>query len=239
MEQLALISDIHGNLPALKAVLNDIDNRNIKRILCLGDVVGKGPNNPEVLDICRKKCEIILRGNWEEYVASYNPKESAIWVQQQLGEERVKYIRSTQMIKEMWISGKFLRLFHAHPTGFKRVFTHGTLEDKKTLFIDPKTNRISDMAGYADIHRPYMQMIENRMLFNIGSVGNPLDMPLSSYVVLTGEFDSKQLAGYSIDFIRVSYDIKRAVKDAYSVKNLPSLDDYIKEITICEYNRKK
>lgn len=239
MEQLALIADIHGNLPALKAVLEDIEKRKIEKIICLGDVVGKGPSNVEVLDLCIKKCEIILKGNWEHYVASYESKYSAIWIQNQIGETRLEYIRKMKMSTEFYISGKLLRLFHASQGGFNRVFMHGSLEDKKALFEDVYTKELCDMVGYADIHRPYMQMVGARMLFNTGSVGNPLDMTLSSYAILTGELNSRALSGFSIEFVRVPYDIERAVKDARGVENLPDLEEYIGEITECKYVRKK
>jgi predicted phosphodiesterase len=239
MEQLALIADIHGNLPALEAVLCDIKKRKIKKIVCLGDVIGKGPSNVEVLDICMEKCDIIIKGNWEYYVSSYEPKYSAVWIQEQLGEERVEYIRKLKMSEAFFISGKLLRLFHTSPGGFKRVFMHASLEDKRTLFEDIKTGETSDMVGYADIHRPYMQMVDGRMLFNTGSVGNPLDMTLSSYAILTGELNSKFLSGTSIEFVRVPYDIERAVADAYNAQNLPDLEEYIGEITACKYKRKK
>lgn len=237
MEQLALISDIHGNLPALKAVLEDIKKRDIKRIICLGDVIGKGPSNCETLDICRDCCEIILKGNWEEYVSLYEPKDSAIWVQQQIGKERLNYIRNMPMIKQIWISGKFVRLFHSHPCGFKRIFVHSSIEEKRTLFVNDK-GEYSDIAIYADIHRPYMQTIDNRTVLNTGSVGNPLDMPLASYIIISGDFDSKQLSSYSINFIRLPYEIDKAVEDAYKADGMPCLEDYINEITKCIYNRK-
>lgn len=236
MEQIALISDIHGNLPALKAVLDDIKDKGIKRILCLGDVIGKGPSNCEVLDICRDCCEIILKGNWEEYVSLYEPKESAIWVQKQIGKERLNYIRNMEMTKEMWVSGKFMRLFHSHPCGFKRVFAHSSVEEKRTLFVDDR-GKYSDIAVYADIHRPYMQTIDNRVLFNTGSVGNPLDIPECSYVIMYGNFNSQKPSSYSINFIRLPYNIDKAVEDAYNT-DMPDLEDYINEITKCIYNRK-
>lgn len=49
MERIAVISDIHGNLPALEAVLKDIKKQNIERIYCLGDLAGKGPSPAEVV----------------------------------------------------------------------------------------------------------------------------------------------------------------------------------------------
>ncbi len=59
----AIISDIHGNLTALEAVLADIDAKGIRRIICLGDVVGYGPNPLECIDLVRTRCEIVIRGN--------------------------------------------------------------------------------------------------------------------------------------------------------------------------------
>lgn len=239
MEEIALIGDIHGNLPALEAVLNDIEKRNIKRIMCLGDVVGKGPNNAETLDICREKCEFILKGNWEHYVGSYTPKWSAIWVQGQLGYDRVEYIRNLKMSYEIWISGKLMRMFHASPNSFNRVFSSASAEDKKELFIDRDNGVFSDIAVYADIHRPYMQTIDGKILVNIGSVGNPLDIPLCSYVIVKGEVDSKVKAGFSFETVRLPYDIDRAVEDAKSKEGFPEIMEYIGELTECKYNRKQ
>lgn len=65
-ERLALISDVHGNLTALEAVLADIEARGITRIFNLGDYVGKGPRGPEVVDLCRERCEVNILGNWDD-----------------------------------------------------------------------------------------------------------------------------------------------------------------------------
>ena len=54
LDRIALISDVHGNLTALEAVLADIDARGITRIFNLGDYVGKGPRGREVVDLCRE-----------------------------------------------------------------------------------------------------------------------------------------------------------------------------------------
>ncbi len=59
----ALISDIHGNLEALKEVLADIRSQNIDEIYCLGDIVGYGPNPAECIDLVEKRCKVTLLGN--------------------------------------------------------------------------------------------------------------------------------------------------------------------------------
>src|SRR5512146_74185 len=60
---LAIISDVHSNLEALTAVLGEIDRRGVKRVICLGDIVGYGPNPLECIDMVMERCEFSLMGN--------------------------------------------------------------------------------------------------------------------------------------------------------------------------------
>lgn len=66
MKKIAIISDIHSNLAAFNAVLEDIDKRSVDAIYCLGDVVGYGPNPVECFRKAMKYCQIIIKGNHEE-----------------------------------------------------------------------------------------------------------------------------------------------------------------------------
>ena len=59
--KIAIISDIHGNLEALTATLEDIEKRNVNEIICLGDIIAKGIHPKECLDLIRKKCKIVIR----------------------------------------------------------------------------------------------------------------------------------------------------------------------------------
>ena len=68
----AIISDIHGNLDALEVVLADIDSRGVKRIYCLGDIIGYGPNPCECLDVVMERCEWSLMGN-HDFAVLYEP----------------------------------------------------------------------------------------------------------------------------------------------------------------------
>ena len=90
----AIISDIHSNLEALNAVLNDIDNRGIKTIYCLGDVVGYGPNPKECLDLIIEKTEWCVLGN-HDYATLYEPtnfnyaaEQASFWTREVLEEEK-------------------------------------------------------------------------------------------------------------------------------------------------------
>src|SRR5258705_11229312 len=69
---LALISDIHSNLEALNAVFAEIDRRGITDVICLGDIIGYGPNPMECLDIVADRCRISLMGN-HDFAVFYEP----------------------------------------------------------------------------------------------------------------------------------------------------------------------
>jgi predicted phosphodiesterase len=90
MQKKAIISDIHGNLEALTAVLEDIKQRNVEAIYCLGDVIGYGPNPVQCLEEAFRVCEFILLGNHEEAVLTgafgFHPaaKEAVDWTRRQL-----------------------------------------------------------------------------------------------------------------------------------------------------------
>ena len=60
MERIAILSDVHGNITALEAVLNDIEKREITKIYCLGDSVIKCANPDKVIDLLREKCEVMI-----------------------------------------------------------------------------------------------------------------------------------------------------------------------------------
>ncbi len=69
LDRIAVISDVHGNVTALEAVLADIEARGITRVLNLGDVVGKGPRGSEAIKLTRETCEVTVRGNWDTFIA--------------------------------------------------------------------------------------------------------------------------------------------------------------------------
>ncbi|MBD0381157.1 metallophosphoesterase family protein [Paenibacillus sedimenti] len=252
MEKIAIISDIHGNMPALDAVLYDIDRRGIRRIICLGDLVGKGPGSAEAVDRTRDVCETVVQGNWDIGITYPQDQPAGLWHQQQLGEERLAYLAQLPFSVDLHMSGKLIRLFHASAQSvFHRVKRKAPKEERLAMFQNtemtgiPYGQRQPDIVGYGDIHLPYLLTIKNppeersakhtgdgRILFNAGSVGTPYDgIPQASYCVLEGEAESPAVpAGISIQFVRVPYDIGRAVQLAYAAE-MPESRRYELEIT--------
>ena len=238
--KIAIISDIHGNLEALKATLQDIENRNVDKIICLGDTIAKGVHPRECLKLVKDKCNIVLQGNTDYYFSMEhdNFKELPIqeqkriqWNQSLITEEDRKYLLNLPFCYEFYLSGSLVRLFHATPiVNNKAVLNVDSIETKFKMFLPSEktcTQNIADVVIYGHIHHPYLDKIYNKTLINIGSVGNSFDVirndnkdsnvletTKSNYMIIEGEYDSQEYTSdISFQFIRVPYSIDKELQD--------------------------
>jgi protein phosphatase len=239
VERIALISDIHGNLPALEAVLGDIDRRGIERVICLGDLAGKGPDGARVVDICRARCEVVIRGNWDEYLGENGEGADARrWWQEELGPERCAYLKALPFHVDFALDGQQVRLVHASPQGvFHRVHQTALMAELDAMFentVATGDGPVPDVVVYGDIHAAYVRSFRHRMLINAGSVGNPLDLPLACYAVLERDTGGEARGTVAVSLVRVPYDIERAIRDAADV-GMPELEPYVGEFRTARY----
>lgn len=109
-DKVAIISDIHGNLPALESIINDIKNRKINKIICLGDVIGLGPNSKECLDLIIKNNIDMVLGNHELYILygskidkNIDEKEAKHyeWVKSNLTFEQIDFLKKCNLQIEL------------------------------------------------------------------------------------------------------------------------------------------
>ena len=239
MDKIAIISDIHGNLQALKSVLDDIRERNITRIFCIGDIIAKGTHQQECVNLVKENCEIVLKGNCDEYFTSdldLSTKEDyeknrIIWNKSKLNEETIKYLNNLPYCYEFYMSGKLVRLIHAHPERINKFIGNiDTLTRLFELFL-PSSNTISNLKAdiliYGHIHTPYVQKIYNRTIINTGSVGNAIDVfrnnekdanvqntTVATYLILSGFFDSMNInEKISYELVSIPYDIDKELSD--------------------------
>lgn len=239
MDRIAIISDIHGNVTALEAVLADIEVRGIKRVFCLGDIAGKGPGSIEAVDIVQSRCEKVVKGNWDYIITEgMNGEfpEMLSWHNKVLGRERVEYLRSLPMYEELYFSGRLIRLCHASPDDlFFRVFSFTPNDKRLRLFMPPEPDKKeADVVGYGDIHMAYTDSFEKKTIFNVGSVGNPLDFTLASYAIIEGTEGGTSLSPFAISIIRLPYDIGVEIKRA-EASGMPGLREYIDELKTAVY----
>jgi protein phosphatase len=139
------------------------------------------------------------------------------------------------------MSGRLIRLFHASPQSvYKRVQPGASIEDRLAMFINTEMtgnneSRLTpDVVGYGDIHNAYIQNFRGKSLFNVGSVGNPLEITQASYAILEGNYNGKDISPFSVQLVRVPYNIELSIEQAVA-ENMPNLEPYSYELRTARY----
>jgi len=255
MERIAIIADIHANLEALKTVLKDIEEKGIKRIFCLGDIIGKGAHPKECIDLVLEKCEVILIGNLEDFVLKETKNLNEInasrqaFYQKQIG-SHIDKIKNLAFSYEFYMSGSLIRLLHASPSDVTNRINNLADHKAKIKEFYPTGQTISqktaDVLIFADLHSQFMEKFYNKTMINCGSVGCPTDIirddahdshPMETtqafYLIVEGEMDSQEYNNpLSFNFIRVPYDIE---KELATNNELLEKEDYQRELREAKY----
>ena len=258
MIRYAIISDIHGNMTALEAVMNDIKQQNIDRVICIGDIIGKGPNGHDCVRAVKSICDAVVRGNNDvRYTKSLDEiagepdfdYDYFLWTQKQLKNEDIAYLRALPMCCEFVLSGRLVRCFHAGPHDVDfNVFNFSSYHDKLELFkkTEYTTDATADVVVCGHTHFAGYEKLFGYTLINAGSVGNTLnvisdnelnnikiaDYTMAEYVILTGE-DDRNIGEISVEFRNVPYDKQKEI-DSYNYFNDKN-NVYINEIIFGEY----
>ena len=238
--KIAIISDIHANLEALKSTLEDIKKRKVDKIICLGDIIAKGVHPKECIELIKENCDIVLRGNCDRYFSEEHNDINELseeevkrinWNQSMLNDEERKYLLNLPFSYEFYMSGSLVRLFHATPEADDvPVLNHSSIKEKLNMFYPSKntiSQEIADVVIYGHIHHPYMDSLYNKTLINVGSIGNPfetirnpekdsncLEITRATYLILEGEYGSKEYkSDISFQLIKVPYDIDKELVD--------------------------
>lgn len=238
--KIAIISDIHGNLEALKATIKDIEKKQVDQIICLGDTIAKGIHPHECIKLIKEKCDIVIQGNTDEYFSKKHENISELpeqeqkrikWNQSLITQEDREYLSNLPFSHEFYISGSLVRLFHAtNKANNKAVLNIDDIETKYEMFLPSErtiSNNIADVVIFGHIHHPYMDKLYNKTLINVGSIGNSFDVirnknkdsnvletTKSNYLIIEGEYGSKEyLSEISFQFIKVPYNIDKELED--------------------------
>jgi predicted phosphodiesterase len=194
---MAILSDIHGNLPALQAVIKDALARGCKTFLSLGDVVGYGAQPGECIDLlCALKIPNIL-GNHDSYITRNQncPRSKAV-------SEILDYQRTVLTSQQVaWLSGS-----HDYLRDEGLLFVHGGPDDPLDQYLYKITkNTIPDNVRFLFTGHTHIQIradFDERVFCNPGSVGQPRDGDSrAAYATLQAD---------TLALYRVEYDINRA-----------------------------
>lgn len=243
---IAIVSDIHSNLEALRAVLADIDRRGIQTVYCLGDIVGYGPDPAECLDLLSQRVTLSLCGN-HDYAVFYEPtnfnvsaERAAFWTRSVLEDEpdaekrnsRWRFLGSLQPRRE---SNGFL-FVHGSPRKpiNEYLFPDDVYTNPHKLFSNfERMEQLTCFCGHTHVPGVFVDdpcfeppeelgetcrytLGDEKVIINVGSVGQPRDRDPRAAYVIVD--------GDEVEFIRVEYDIDVT---AGRIRANPDLDDFL------------
>jgi predicted phosphodiesterase len=225
----ALISDVHGNLPALEAVLADIDARgDAQAIYHLGDLVGYAPWPNEVIALIRGRGIAGIAGNYDSTVATDyehcgckadSPRGEELahrsydWTREHIAPETKRFLGALPFRMDLRPRGGHksrpqLVLVHGAPTLNTLYWTEDRPDSFASKMAKSAGAKEGDLIAFGHTHKPWHGLVEGVHLLNTGSVGKPKDGDWRAGYALV-EIDEGVDA---VEFVRVEYDLERAVE---------------------------
>ncbi len=240
----ALISDIHGNHEALTSVMADISAQRVDRIICLGDIVGYGPNPCQCLDVVMSKCALTILGNHDQAALfdpdGFNPValRAIYWTRDELD----RGPGPATAINKRWDFLSELPKFHKEGN---ILYVHGSPRDPTDEYVFPESiydtnrmrvlfERVTGMSFQGHTHMPgvfttnqefitpedcnyVFNLTEEKLMINVGSVGQPRDEDNRACYVI---HDSAKM---TVEFRRIQYDFDATAKKIYAIAELDNM----------------
>ena len=224
--RIALISDVHANLPAFRAVLEDVAEVGVDQTWCLGDLVGYGAQPDECVELARDACDVCLVGNHDLVVLgkldistfSWNAAAAARWTQERIGTDALDFLRG---LEPEDTTREEIGLFHASPRDPVWEYVLSTLQADACIdAMDARVGAIGhshvalfftrsdagDPRGQQTPAGTELDISSGRWLINPGGVGQPRDGdPRAAWLLL-------DLGSWRAQWRRVEYPIAEAAQ---------------------------
>ena len=181
--RIALVSDVHANLPALRAVIQDITAIGCDAVWCAGDLVGRGPHPNEVVDEVRRLAIPCVQGNWDEAIgmgrevtgsiwaspdAEADGFASLAWTAARLSDENTSWLRQLPGTMRMEIEGRTALLFHGTPLK-QNEYLWGDRPSR--YFARIASDEGDDMFCFGHTHQTFHRVMASAHFIGAGSVG--------------------------------------------------------------------
>jgi predicted phosphodiesterase len=204
MRRVAALYDVHGNLPALEAVLAELDREPVDAIVCGGDVAA-GPMPSEVLELLRERDAQFVRGNAD--------RELRDWDAERLTAEQLDFLRALPLTVSLDVDGLGPVLFcHATPRSDEEIVTRLTADEEVAATLEGVSELVV-VCGH--VHVQYDRRVGGHRVVNAGSVGLPYEGRAGAFWALLGP---------DVEPRETSYDLEDAVQRLRDT-GYPDLDD--------------
>jgi predicted phosphodiesterase len=233
--RIALLSDVHGNLPAFEAVLGDVEEESVEEVWCLGDLVGYGAEPDGCVELARNHCDLSLAGNHDLVVTgdipisdfSASAAAAARWTQETIGAEALAYLKRLEPADP----GREPALYHASPRDPVWEYVLSTWQAEECIAaMEPRVGAIGhshvalyfqaqaggETTGAQTPDGTSLDASEGRWLINPGAVGQPRDGdPRAAWLLL-------DTSAWNVEWRRVEYPVEEAAK-AITEAGLPTV----------------
>jgi putative phosphoesterase len=223
--RIAIIGDVHANLPALRAVLDDVARIGADALYCVGDVVGRGPHPNEVVDELRRLEIPTVQGNWDEAVgmdreqtganwASWEAEgegnASMRWTAETMTDENRAWLRQLPVSIRMTVAGRSIYLFHGSPL---KATEYLWADRPSRVFARIASDEADDLFCFGHTHEAWHRVVGQAHFVATGSVGcgTEGDARARYAVVYVGEPD------IAVGFRSVDYDHVSVVRDMAAI----------------------
>jgi predicted phosphodiesterase len=231
MSSLAMISDVHGNSWALRAVLDDIGGQAVDATYCLGDLVGYGADPNGVVDLIRASGVQSILGNYDQGIGwetgdcgcFYADEEarrigeaSYAFTVAEVSAENKAYLRALPPELHVQLADKHVHLVHGSP---RRINEYLLGDRDERTFLRLAEAETDDVLCFGHTHDPWSRWHGGKLFVNVGSVGRPKDGdPRAAYVIL----GSSPKRPIEVEIRRVAYDVEAAA-GAVLAAGLPNM----------------
>lgn len=214
--KIAVLSDIHGNMFALRAVLEDMKQYGIERIFCLGDLAMAGPEPNKTIDFVKTQDWTVIQGNTDEMIAYFsdevfeNVKQNAPIMANALEQdvldittENKNYLKNLPVNKSIELEGLKILFVHGSPRrNNENIFPNMDMNIIEDIFTDVD----ADVVFCGHTHMPCGYQTKSKItVVNDGSVGRPFtEKPLACYVIADINKGNIEIEHRMVDYDRFS-----------------------------------
>ena len=248
----AVISDIHSNIEALSVVLEDIEKRGIKKIYCLGDILGYGPNPKECLDLIIEKTDLCVIGN-HDYAVLYEPtnfnlgaEQAAYWCREmleaetdkELSEKRWNFLGRLSMRETRHLSLGEIKttvdFVHASPR--RPINEYVFPDDVFTSPVKVSTlfEKIKHVCFIGHTHLPGV-FLDDPDFYSPDELGESYPIvPDEKAIINVGSVGQPRdrdnrasyvyVKGNEVKFVRLEYDYKKTAEKIYEIESLDNFE---------------
>ena len=226
--KIGIITDIHSNIQALNAVLNEFDKIKVDKIICCGDIIGIGINPEETVQKLMSKKEILIavKGNHEQYLLNGLPKEihddkrkmsseeikNHEWNHGKLSEESKKFLNELELSECIKIGNKRFYIIH-YPTNkdgtYKKHIKNPNILESKEMFKEVD----ADIFLFGHTHTYSINNDDNKWYINTGSLGCPMNTNIARAGVL--EINNGKI---KFETINAKYNVKEITDEINKLK---------------------